>query len=157
MELQSKPTYEELLQHIERLETEVSDRALLEEALASAEAELKALYDCLRDGIALVDMEGRVVKINKSLLNLGGYPEAEIIGKQFRRLHMFTPESISRMLYSFARIVGERQTPPFEVEGYTKTGEKKVFEVYSALFEKAGEVHGVVVVMKDITMAPRQR
>jgi PAS domain S-box-containing protein len=151
MNSNSEPAYEQLLQRIEKLEKEASERNRLETALTNAEGELKALYDCLRDGIALVDMDGTVVKINKSLLRLGGYPEEEIIGKPFRRLHMFTPESISRMLYSFARIVEDKAIPPFEVEGYTKSGERKVLEVYSALFEKGGEVHGVVVVMKDIT------
>ena len=148
---EKKPNYEKLQERIEKLEKEASDLKRHNEALASTVAELKAVYDTLRDGIALVDIEGRVVKINKSLVKLGGYSEEEIIGKHFQQLHMFTPSSISKMLYSFTKIVEDKETPPYEVEGYTKTGEKKVLEVYSSLFEKGGEVDGILMVIKDIT------
>jgi PAS domain S-box-containing protein len=148
---EKEPNYEKLQKRIERLEKETSDLKRHNEALASTVAELNAIYDTLRVGIAVVNMEGRVVKINKSLVKLGGYPEEEIIGKHFQQLHMFTPASISKMLYSFTRIVEDKEAPHFEVEFYTKTGEKKVLEVYSALFEKGGDVDGVLVVMKDIT------
>ena len=149
--MEKKPPYDELQKRLESLAKDVSHLKLHNEALARKVRELEAIYNNLEDGIALVDMEGRVVKINKQLVELGGYPEEEIIGKHFQHLHMFTPESISRMLYSFAKIVSDKKTPAFVLEGYTKTGQKKVLEVSSSLFEKGENVEGVLVVMKDIT------
>lgn len=134
-----------------KLRDELAKSRRTEEALRDSEEELKAIFNDVRDGIALVDMTGKVTKINKRLIEVGGYTEEEIIRKQFDLLEMFTPQSIAKMLSAFTEAISGQTVPPYEVEAYTKAGEKKNVEIHGSLLRKRGQAVGVVVVMRDIT------
>src|SRR4030042_4565315 len=55
------------------------------------------------------------------------------------------------MTAAFIKAAAGYRVPPFEVIGYTKTGEKRLGEVYGSLLKKKGKAVGVLVVMTDIT------
>ena len=148
-----KPTYDELQKRVKALEKQALMWKEAEWALEKLETEINALYNCLADGVAQVDITGKVTRINQRLIEIGGYPENEIVGKRFQNLHMFSPESISKMLNYFAKIIIDKHVPPFEVEGYTKKGERKVFEVYSSLLKNWSQIHGVLVIMREVTVS----
>jgi len=145
------PTYEELQKRVRKYEKQTLMWKETEAALDKLEREVNALYNCLVDGVAQVDITGKVTRINQRLVEIGGYAEGEIIGKRFQDLRMFAPESISSMLNHFAKIIIDKRVPPFEVEAYTKKGDKKVFEVYSSLIEDWGQIQGVLVIMREVT------
>jgi len=126
-----------------------------EEALRESEEELKAIFNDVRDGIALVNMTGKIIKINKRITEVTGYTEKELVGKRFSLLKMATAKSMAKMVSTFAKTVAGQQVPPYEVEGYTKTGEKRVGEMYGSLLQKKGKTVGVVVVLRDITARKR--
>ncbi len=60
-----------------------------ERALRQAEARFRSAFDDAAIGMALVDLEGRWVRVNEELARLTGYPASELVGKRFREL---TPE-----------------------------------------------------------------
>jgi diguanylate cyclase (GGDEF)-like protein/PAS domain S-box-containing protein len=122
-----------------------------EDALRESEEELEAIFNDVQDGIVVVDLTGKIIKINKRITEKTGYTEKEVIGKRFAVLKMLTPQSIAKMVASFPKTIAGRQRSPYEVEGYTKTGTKMIGEIYGALLRKRGKVAGVVVVMRDIT------
>jgi diguanylate cyclase (GGDEF)-like protein/PAS domain S-box-containing protein len=130
---------------------DVTERKRVEEALHESEEELEAIFNDVRDGVVVVDLTGKIIKVNKRITERTGYTEREIVGKRFAVLKMITPSSIAKMIASFPKTLAGRQGTPYVVEGYTKTGEKLVGEICGSLLRKKGEVAGVVVIMRDIT------
>ena len=52
-----------------------------EEAVRAQEANFNLIAKALPDGIAMVDAQGRLVQVNRRLLDLVGYDESELLGK----------------------------------------------------------------------------
>ncbi len=146
-----KPAYEEEERRVKELEKESAEGKQSNEQLGEAKEELGIIFDGIRDGIALLDMTGKIIKINKRLVEVGGYSEEESIGKRFKLLKMFPAKSITKMLSAFTKVVSGQKVPPFEVVAHTKKGEKKILEIRSFLLRKQGKAVGVVVGMRDCT------
>jgi len=130
---------------------DISARRQAEEALRESEEEFEAIFDEVRDGIVLLDLTGKIIKINKRITDVTGYTEKYIVGKRFNFFKNFPPSSIAKMTAAFIKAAAGKRVTPFEVLGYTKTGEKRIGEVYGSLVKKKGKAVGVLVVMTDIT------
>ena len=134
---------------------DITERKRAQEALQESEEDLRAIFDGVGDGIALIDTTGRIVKVNKRIAETGGYTEDEIIGKRIAIFKMFPPQSLAKMLSNFAKLISGQDCPPFDVEVYTKAGKKLDVELRSSLLRKGGRVVGMVGVMRDITERKR--
>ena len=100
------------------------------EKMRENEEELKAIFDSVRDGIALIDTTGKIIRVNKRILEIGGYTEEEIVGKRLNVLKMFTPRSRARMISEITKAMIPGQPPaPIEMEAYTKT-EKNSYVIF---------------------------
>jgi len=151
-------TQEQLLKEIAQLRQRVAvlertekERQQAEESLRESEEELEAIFNEARDGIVLLDLTGKIIKINKRITEVTGYTEKYIVGKRFNFFKNFPPQSVAKMVSAFTKTVAGKRVPPFEVVGYTKTGEKRIGEIYGSLLQKRGKTVGVLVVMTDIT------
>ncbi len=131
--------------------TVIIRRKRAEEALRESEEDLRAVFDSVGDGIALIDTTGKVVRVNKRIVEVGGYPEHEIVGKRIKLFKMFPPRSLAKVLVNFTKLLSGQQVPPFDVEVHTKAGEKLAVELRGSLFRKRGKIAGMVGVMRDIT------
>jgi len=158
----TKKTGEQLIKEVTSLrrriaDLEQSERALrrAQEALQESEEELEAIFNDVRDGIVLVNLTGKIIKINRRITEVTEYTEKDLVGKRFSLLKMATAKSMAKMISGFTKTVAGQQVSPFEVEGYTKTGEKRIGEIYGSLLRKKGKTAGVVVVMRDITARKR--
>jgi diguanylate cyclase (GGDEF)-like protein/PAS domain S-box-containing protein len=141
----------DLRRRIVELEQAETDRNQVEGALRESEEELDAIFNEVRDGIVLLDLTGKIIKINKRIAEVTGYSEKYIVGKRFNFFKNFPPTSIAKMTAAFIKAGTGQRVPPFQVIGYTKTGEKRIGEVYGSLLKKKGKAAGVLVVMTDIT------
>jgi diguanylate cyclase (GGDEF)-like protein/PAS domain S-box-containing protein len=115
------------------------------------EEDLREIIDGVKDGIVLLDLTGKVTTINKRITEVTGYTEEDIIGKRLTLLRMSPPKSIATMFAAFTHVISGQQVPPYEVEVYTKTGEKLCVEIHGSLLKKGGEKAGVVAVLRDVT------
>ncbi len=145
----------ELRQRIAELETSESQRERAEEALRQSEEELRAIFDGARDGIIVLDKTGRVVRINRYAQEIGGYTEDELVGKRLDVLEMVPPKSMEKILAAFDKLEKGQDVPPYEIEVYLKTGEKRISEVHSSLVRQRGSVVGIVGIMRDVTERKR--
>ena len=116
-----------------------------------SEEELRDIINSAKDGIVLLDLTGKVTAINKSVTEITGYTEEDILGKRFKVLKMFPPKSIAIMLTAFTRVISGQQPLLYEVEVYTRTGEKLSVEIHGSLFRRGEATVGVVAVLRDIT------
>lgn len=130
---------------------DITLRKKIEQDLRDSEEELNVIFNCSKDGIALLDKTGRVIKINKTLIELGGVKESEIIGRRIEILKMFTPASIIKMVSAFARTLSGLPVPPYEVEATGAGGKKIIAEIHGSIGYQRGESIGVVAVLRDIT------
>jgi len=149
---QLKKELTHLRRRIVELEQAESKRKQSEGARRESEEELEAIFNKVRDGIVLLDLTGKIIKINKRITEVTGYTEKYIVGKRFNFFKNFPPTSIAKMTAAFIKAAAGQQVPPLEVIGYTKTGEKRIGEVYGSLLKKKGKAVGVLVVMADITV-----
>jgi PAS domain S-box-containing protein len=134
---------------------DITERRRAQEALRESEEDLQAIFDSVGDGITLLDATGKVIKVNKRIIEIGGYNEDEIVGKRLAFLKMFPPQSLAKVLYNFTRLISGQDCPPFDVEVYTKAGEKLDVELRGSPLRKAGRVVGMVGVIRDITKRKR--
>lgn len=148
---QLKKELTDLRRRIAELEQAETERKQAEGALRESEEELEAIFNEVRDGIVLLDLTGKIIKINKRIADVTGYSEKYIVGKRFNFFKNFPPTSVAKMTAAFIKAGTGQRVPPFEVIGYTKTGEKRIGEVYGSLLKKKGKAVGVLVVMTDIT------
>jgi PAS domain S-box-containing protein len=145
----------EMRQRVAELEAADTERKRAEEALRESEEDLKAIFNSVGDGIALMNTRGKVIKINQRIIEIGGYTEDEIIGKRLALFKMFPPQSLAKILSNFAKLIAGQQVPPFDVEVYAATGEKLDVELRGSLLRKKGKVAGMIGVMRDITERKR--
>jgi PAS domain S-box-containing protein/putative nucleotidyltransferase with HDIG domain len=142
---------EQLRQRVTRLERANSELKGAVEEFRESREDLEAIFNDVRDGIILLDLTGKIIKINKRITEATGYTEKEIVGNRFKFLKMFTANSMIKMITSFAKTVSGHPPPPYEVEGYIKTGEKRIAEIQSYQLKKRGKTVGAVAVIRDIT------
>jgi PAS domain S-box-containing protein len=134
---------------------DITERKKAEEALRESKEELQAIFDSSGNGIALLDLEGRVIRVNKRILEVGGYDVEDISGKSLDLLKMFTPESIERMLAVMGMVLSGHEVTTFECELCTKSGIKMSLEINVGPFFLKGQLFGLVAVMTDITERKR--
>ncbi len=154
----TKKTGEQLIKEVASLRRQIADleqsRSELkeaQEALLESQEELEAIFNNVMDGIALVNMTGKIIKVNKRILQVSGYTEKELVGRRFTFLKMATAKSMAKMIAAFAKTIAGQKVPPYEVEGHMQTGEKRIGEMYGSLLRKKGRPVGVVVVLRDVT------
>ncbi|MBU1229803.1 MAG: PAS domain S-box protein [Proteobacteria bacterium] len=63
---------------------DITDRQNLQTALADSERKYRTLHESMRDGFAIVDMDGLIVEHNSAFRDMLGYPDEEIRGLTFR-------------------------------------------------------------------------
>ena len=137
-----------LRQRITELERTEIERA--RQAPQGSGEELREIMDSVKDGVVLLDLKGKITTINKSVTEVAGYTAEDIVGKRLTHLKMFPPKSIATMFTAFTHVISGQQPPPYEVEVYTKTGEKLFVEIHGSLLRKEGKKAGVVAVLRDV-------
>ncbi len=129
----------------------ITERKKAEKALQESEQELNTIFNGVTDGIALLDKTGKILRINKQIVKIGGYSEKEIVGKRLGGLKMLSPKSIAKMVSIFSKLAKGQDVPPYELEVYTKKREIKIIEIHNSLLRKDGKVERIIVILRDIT------
>ncbi|MBL7142466.1 MAG: PAS domain S-box protein [Candidatus Pacebacteria bacterium] len=112
---------------------------------------LEAIFDSVRDGLVMLDKTGKITKISKSLVKMGGYPAEELVDKRLKFMTMFSPKSLGQILMNFVRTIADNEIMPYEVEGVTKDGKKLFAEISGSPLKVRGKIIGVVAILRDIT------
>ncbi len=154
-ELEGKKVLLGIFRDITERKRAEAQRAAALEALWESEAELEAIFDGVTNGIVISDMTGKILRINKYITDVGGYTEKEFIGKRFNILKMISAKDITKMISVFSKLRKGIDVSPYEIDLYTKSGEKKISEISNSFLRKEGKVVGVIAVMKDITERKR--
>jgi diguanylate cyclase (GGDEF)-like protein/PAS domain S-box-containing protein len=100
---------------------DITERRLVEVALRESEQRFRRSFDDAAIGMALVGTDGRFLRTNRSLRELLGYPDKELLGKTFQDI-TYT-DDLSVDLDHFERILaGEMRTYQIEKRYIHKKG-----------------------------------
>src|SRR5215217_9157513 len=100
---------------------DITERRRVEVALRESEQRFRRSFDDAAIGMALVGTDGRFLQTNRSLREILGYPEGELLGKTFQDITH--PDDLDADLYHFDRILtGEMRTYQIEKRYMHKDG-----------------------------------
>jgi diguanylate cyclase (GGDEF)-like protein/PAS domain S-box-containing protein len=102
---------------------DITERRRVEVALRESEQRFRRSFDGAAIGMALVGTDGRFLRTNRSLRELLGYPEEELLGKTFQDLTH--PDDLDVDLDHFDRMLG---------------GEMRTYQVEKRYMHKDGHV-----------------
>jgi diguanylate cyclase (GGDEF)-like protein/PAS domain S-box-containing protein len=86
---------------------DVTDRVRAQRALEEAEERFRRAFDDAPIGMALVDLEGRWLRVNPTLCELTGYTEGELLARTFQDITH--PDDLEKNLSELQRVVGGEQ------------------------------------------------
>jgi len=81
-------TTEELRATNDELEAEIREKSRVTAALRASEERFRGVFETAPHGIALLDIDGRWLKVNRALCQILGYREAELLDTTY---HLITP------------------------------------------------------------------
>ena len=122
---------------IQSVGRDVTERKLAERALRESEYRFRSFFNSNPEGILLVDLEGKILDANRSLLKIAGYRLEAIQGKAYRtlvhpRYHASIDRNVEAMLKGLViddtieieYIRQDGTTTAVEVRGWVITGEE---------------------------------
>ncbi len=131
-----KPSYEELEQQVKELANDIID--------------YKSYIDAMGDALIVLNLERKVIKLNKAAIQLLGYTEEDTPYLSFETIF---PEKEHEKHYAEMKIGLDTETiRPFETLLLTKDGEEIPVLISGTVFKDArNEPIGFVGVCRDIT------
>ncbi|NEP01731.1 MAG: PAS domain S-box protein [Symploca sp. SIO2E9] len=143
-----------LKQTIEQLNNEIAEHQRTEEALKQSEELLRRVFDESPIGMALADKNCRFFKVNRTLAEMLGYTESELIGMTF--IDITYPEDLNQT-YSFTQHLHEGQIGSFRlIKRYLKKNQEILWGNVTviALSNEKGELVDMGM-LEDITERKR--
>lgn len=143
---------EELIKKVVELHQRISELEALKSIKEGTFSEHDEIMISLApDGIAAVDVEGKVIFCNEALLQLTGHNKDEIVGKYFSELPNVLKEDIPRYTAIFNSLLKGHLPEPVEVTLVSTDGSKKLCEGRVGLLKKGETVVGFQIIVRDIT------
>ena len=128
---------------------DITERKRTEEALRQSHDELRAIYDEMVDGLAVVDMEtGEIVRANAALCKLLGFSEEALMARTPEQRH--PPEAMPRLREHFAAKVQGTESRFAEMPCLTSDGRVRYFDTNAARIVYRGRP-SFLLFMHDVT------
>ena len=139
----------ELIGVLETLE-DISERKRAEIALQESEKKYRLLFDSATDGIAFLDLTGKIIDVNGMIAQITGMPREELIGKHFEDIDFLTQKDVSQFMKNFALII-EGKNVATNISILNRQGETKYIESSASVVIQDGKKIGVLVLIHDVT------
>lgn len=120
----------------------------------SAEIAAENIFSTMPDSVILINLQGVIVKVNRSLSELTGYKENELVGKSIRQIvekaGLLNKGNATPQI--MAQLLKQRELKNYEVTFHTRSGEKKTGTLScSVVCNNRGRDVGMAFVVHDIT------
>lgn len=116
---------------------------------------LNTILHSIGDGVFVIDLDQKIILVNKIALSIVGRSDEKVIGKKYSRIFKFISEKTNKRNDQFileSLRTGKMQTMPHYTNIVAKDGrEIPVSDSASPLKIKGGQVIGCVVVFHDMT------
>ena len=106
------------------------------------------IISTMPDSLVLADPDGKILRVNNSVVNFLGYPEKELIGKSITEL--FAEEKCGTNI--IAELAEKQEISNYETKYKTKAGEEKAVVFSGSLVRsKRGQGIGFTCIVHDLT------
>jgi PAS domain S-box-containing protein len=148
--IQVKQHSQDLGQAIKQLQSEISQRNRLQEALQESETQLRTIFENAAVGIALCSLDGRFFRVNPKFCDIIGYDESDILERSFKDI---TPIKYRQQHQKYIdRLLGH-QIPSYTMEKcyICKDGNLTWVNTLVSLMQDAtGEAKYFIYIVEDI-------
>ncbi|MDZ8139320.1 MAG: response regulator [Nostoc sp. DedQUE04] len=143
-----------LVQPVEPIELLATLRSLLrirraEEAALSSAREWQTTFDSMKDGVSLVDQEGRIMRCNRAMMQLFNKPSHEILGYAHHELMGAKLGIGDGTCFRRAKQTHQRQILEFQSQ------ERWFAKTIDPVLDRDGDLTGAVFILSDITERKR--
>lgn len=132
---------------------DITERKQWEAVLQDSEDKFRAIFENANDEIVYIDNNGIIVDRNIKGDDITGYTLDEVIGKNIIELANVLPEKEMVKMSEALKNATEGSGGPglIEVELIHKNGSMVLVEASIGLLKRAGEIEGILVILRDIT------
>ncbi|MFX4263583.1 PAS domain-containing hybrid sensor histidine kinase/response regulator [Pelotomaculum propionicicum] len=135
---------------------DVTQNRIVENELRASQERYRALYHAFGGGVIVLGKNNRIVEINKAALDIHQIPDGEDPDHFFCRLDYFDENGLPLSFAELptASVMESGKSIHGIVIGFKRKGANKTVWVQSnsvPLFDRCGQVEGVVVTLMDIT------
>jgi diguanylate cyclase (GGDEF)-like protein/PAS domain S-box-containing protein len=131
--------------------SDITDRVVAEEALRESEKKYRVLFDEAADSIAIIDIHGNFLDLNKRFEEESGWISDEMRGKNVFTIGLLTEPSAQKVSYHLGRLLMGEDIPIFEIEGINRKGEMVPFELRATPIRKDSKTVAVQAILRNIT------
>ncbi|MBE9474035.1 MAG: GAF domain-containing protein [Chloroflexi bacterium] len=131
--------------------------ALLSSDITIGRDRLTTILNSVRDGLILIDTDGKITLINEAVTRLSGIPQSEFIGHVLKDLPTDVIETIGFTIQEAGELL-ERinldEVPEFNKQSYTKVNRVQELVIERSLIPVDGEsdqLAGLIILLRDIT------
>ncbi|MEA1958991.1 MAG: PAS domain S-box protein [Chloroflexota bacterium] len=130
---------------------DITELKRVEEALRESEEKLRIIFDAIKDGIVVTDLQINMVQANEAAIRLAGYATKEdMIGQN--AMDFITAEDIEKALQPMSEAVQGRPIERDDFKLRNKLGEEFYAEIGISTFQDAdGNLAGFVTIIRDVT------
>ncbi|MBI5664528.1 MAG: diguanylate cyclase, partial [Nitrospirae bacterium] len=134
----------------DKIQEEVSERRVAEEALVKSEKFLSTIFDSIRDPFCIFDSEYRIVKINEAYADMKNKTAEELVG---RKCHEVIHGRADVCEHCIVTTTFKSKDPCAKDKLVTQTdGEPLWSEIYTyPIFNESGDVSYIIEYTRDIT------
>ena len=125
-----------------------SSKEKLEGLLKEKTSQLKGVFENLADAYIVIDLQGNVLKMNETAINLLGYDNSK---EDVNLMKVAVPTEKNKILGSFKELLKKGSLTKFEVKILTKNGEEKIVQVNSSIIYNNNIPVAAQGIARDIT------
>ena len=129
---------------------DITAKKELERTHEEQEQELHTIFQQANDGIAYIDIKGRIIDANKKAIEIFGGTRHDLIGKHFTKIGTLHPKDLPRLIVRFGHLInGKKQ--PLNLWIHNKQGKNIFLECSGTLIKRKDRSRVLVVIVRDIT------
>jgi NtrC-family two-component system sensor histidine kinase KinB len=131
--------------------------ALLSSDITIGHDRLTTILNSVRDGLLLVDTDGRITLINDAVASLTGFPQSEFFGQEIGKLPSKTLESIGYTPREAGELLEEIQNnkiQSFSKHSFSIVGTTPDIYIERSLIQvqtNTGKPAGIIILLRDVT------
>ncbi|MFA5366916.1 MAG: PAS domain S-box protein [Dehalococcoidia bacterium] len=130
---------------------DITESRRMENALKASEEKLRGIFNSIKDGVVLTDLEFNILDANEAAMDLaGGRGKEDFIGT--KAYDLLAPEDLDRLMATHSEAREGHPLAKTECKIISKLGEEICVDVGVSMYkDPAGNMAGFVAVLKDIT------
>jgi PAS domain S-box-containing protein len=138
-----------------RLEKVKQDQVCLIENLRENEKKYKNLFEHAADMIVVINPRGKIINLNSTFERESQYKKGEMLGKNIFTCGLLTKNSVVKIRSQLSALLQGKALPLIEIQGITKKGEIKHFELKAHLYKRSGIAFAIEAILRNISERKR--